>query len=105
MRVWDFLVILLLLKEHWTQGDLMGRDPPESKCVQDLFPILKGKDIIRAFVSQRYSSIGIDMTHHFIDLFLRVLAQVCAFGDAAANHFVVILTAPFLVGRIRIAIK
>lgn len=45
------------------------------------------------------------MAHHFVDLLLRIFAQIHAFRDAAPDHLMVVLTVPFLVRGIGVTIK
>ena len=95
----------LLFQELRAQGDLIGRDLPESQHFQDLFSILKCKYVIGAFITELFSCVRIDMAHHQADLFLRIKAQVNPFGNDAPYHLMVVLTAAFLVGSVGIAVE
>lgn len=69
-HTWLFLSYCYLLKDPWRQIDLIGRDLLLTQGQQDLFTILKRKDVIRTLISQIWPCIRIDMAHREADLFL-----------------------------------
>ena len=75
------------------------------KKIQDLLPIQKRKHIIRAFISQTFPAVGVDMIHHEADIFLRIGSKVSSFRKKASYKFMVTFRRAFLVGSARIAIK
>lgn len=92
--------LLLMFKYLRRQDDLVCGYFFQPKDLKDLFTILKRKNIIRAFVSQIRPCIGVDVAHHKVDLLLGVLADIDSFGNASADHFMVVLAAAFLVRSI-----
>ena len=45
------------------------------------------------------------MTHHPVNLILRILSEIRTFWNASANHFVVVFAVPFLVGGVGITVE
>ena len=77
----------------------------QMKYIQTFLSVLKFKHLIGAFVSQFLSCIGIDMTHHKVNLFLRVLSDIFSFWNNPAYHLMVVFATAFLIGSAGIAIK
>ena len=68
------------------------------KKIQNLLPIQKRKHIIRAFISQTFPAVRVDMIHHKTDIFLRIGSKVSSFRKKTAYKFMVTFCGAFLVG-------
>lgn len=77
----------------------------QMKYIQTFLSVLKFKHLIGAFVSQFLSCIGIDMTHHKVNLFLRVLSDIFSFWNNPAYHLMVVFATVFLIGGTGIAVE
>ncbi len=77
----------------------------QMKYIQTFLSVLKFKHLIGAFVSQFLSCIGIDMTHHKVNLFLRVLSDIFSFWNNPAYHLMVVFATAFLIGGTGIAVE
>lgn len=73
--------------------------------IQKFLTILEFKYLIGALISKFLSCIGIDMAHHKIDLFLRILTDIFALWNNSPDHFMVVFATAFLIGSAGIAIK
>ena len=97
--------MFLLLKKFWCQDDLICWDLLQPKDLQYLFSVLEGKNIIRAFVTESWPCIGIDVAHHEIDLSLCIPAQIGPFRNTAPYHFMIVLAVPLLVWSVGVAVE
>ena len=78
----------ILFKNFWCQDNLICRNSFYTQDRQDIFSVLKCKDIIRTFITMSWSCIGIGMAHHEIYLFLRILPYVAFHGCSHSYLFV-----------------
>lgn len=69
------------------------------------FAVLKLENFIRTFVAEFFPGVGVNVTHHKINLLLRVLSQIGSFWKDSPDHFVVVFTAPFLVRGAGVAVE
>ena len=67
------------------------------KRIQDLTSVLEFKNLIGTFVSQFLSGIRIDVTHHEIDLFLCIQADVGSLWDDSADQLMIVFAVGFLI--------
>ena len=75
------------------------------KKIQNLLSIEKRKYIIRAFISQTFPAVRVDMIHHETDILLRIGSKVSSFRKKTAYKFMVTFCGAFLVGSTWITIK
>lgn len=87
------------------QMDLFRGNFLQIPSSEDILTVLECEHVIGRFIPEFFSCVGIDMAHHEVNLFLRILADINTFRDDTPDHFVVVLTGAFLEWRIRIAIE
>ena len=61
--------------------------------------------LVRAFISQTFPAVRVDMIHHETDILLRIGSKVSSFRKKTAYKFMVAFRRAFLVGRAWITIK
>lgn len=97
------LMAALLVKNGSIECHVLGRNFVAPKKIQNLLPIQKRKHIIRAFISQTFPAVRVDMIHHKTDIFLRIGSKVSSFRKKTAYKFMVTFCGAFLVGSTWIA--
>ena len=93
------LMAALLVKNGSIECHVLGRNFVAPKKIQNLLPIQKREHIIRAFISQTFPAVRVDMIHHETDILLRIGSKVSSFRKKTAYKFMVAFRRAFLVGR------
>ena len=83
----------------------IGRDFLEAKPLCGFLAIDLHKQINGGLSVPFFSWIGIDVIHHFPDLFFRVALFCLIFRDYIPNQFMVAFTVAFLIAVHRVAVK
>ena len=99
------LMAALFVKNGSIECHVLGRNFVAPKKIQNLLSIEKRKYIIRAFISQTFPAVRVDMIHHETDLFLRIGSKVSSFRKKTAYKFMVTFRGALLIGSAWITIK
>lgn len=85
------------MKNGSIECHILGRKLVAPKKIQDFPVIQKSKHVIRAFITQTFPAVGIDVIHHETDIFLGIGIQICAFWQKTAYKFMIPFRRAFLV--------
>ena len=87
------------------QDDFVSRNSPDIPIREQLTAVGEFEYIVRTFITEICSGIGVDLAHHQVDLFLRILPDINTFRNNPADQLVIVLTGTFLIGSTGIAVE